>query len=172
MFLAPVYPGCMERAYKGQIAMISWLTGFAEFRIRATPDIQPGVHQLSTTRRPRSIHESGWNGRRWVYVQELYMDGWSSSYIFHLLGHHWCYSYSQALHHVMNKGFAARPPHYKTILEVDRMIRELDTPDHLRPEPVQDHGVSTKLVVRRWIVLSNTEWSASTSEPSAGRDWP
>lgn len=59
----------------------------------------------------------------------------------------------------MVKAFGARPPHYRTILELDSMIRDIDIPDYLRSDPAQSHASPTRLVVRRWIILSNTEWS-------------
>lgn len=62
----------------------------------------------------------------------------------------------------MITAFGARPPQYKNILELDRMIKDIDIPDYLRSDPAHSHETVTKLVVRRWIILSNTEWSTYT----------
>ncbi|KAI0319542.1 fungal-specific transcription factor domain-containing protein [Amylostereum chailletii] len=71
----------------------------------------------------------------------------------------WSNLFSQLLHHVLSTAFAAKPPRYSTILELDQKLREFAVPEYLRAESGVPEQPGTYLVLKRWLVLSQKEWA-------------
>lgn len=75
----------------------------------------------------------------------------------------WSYTFSQLLYHVLETAFAAKPPPYSKILELDRKIRDFYVPKYLRPDCDMTDEPGRFLVLKRWLALSHKEWGVQSS---------
>ncbi|KAH8099453.1 fungal-specific transcription factor domain-containing protein [Cristinia sonorae] len=78
----------------------------------------------------------------------------------HNWGYHtWSWQYSKLLHTVMTQAFGSRHPHYSTVLELDKQVRDFPLPWRMRvkcgypEEAAQTPGIK----VQRWFGLSCKE---------------
>ncbi|KAF9225168.1 hypothetical protein BS17DRAFT_879292 [Gyrodon lividus] len=72
--------------------------------------------------------------------------------------HSWSWRYSRLLHDVLVNAFGTKIPTYKTILELDRKIRDFPIPPHLHPRCEQD-GLKSSISaqMQRLYVLASKE---------------
>lgn len=135
---------------------------YAELRIWAAADHVPGFCRLRPTERSR-------RDRRCCRPSQLGLSVHSSialaTAITHIVSlvHAWSWQYSKLLHTVMNQAFGAKTPHYSTVLDLDRQIRDFPIPWRMRikcgyPEEVVPTN-SVKL--QRWFGMASKESSAS-----------
>ncbi|TCD62867.1 hypothetical protein EIP91_006273 [Steccherinum ochraceum] len=73
--------------------------------------------------------------------------------------HTWSWQYSKLLHNVMNQAFAAKTPHYSTVLDLDRQVRDFPIPWRMRikcgyPEDIPP---TNAIRVQRWFCMACKE---------------
>ncbi|KAG1825317.1 hypothetical protein EV424DRAFT_1471772 [Suillus variegatus] len=77
-------------------------------------------------------------------------------------GHMWSWKFSRLLHHVMVNAFGAKTPTYRTILELDRKIRDFPVPPHLQPRCATSETLTKAAIlqqVQTSFLLTNKETS-------------
>ncbi|KAG1799032.1 uncharacterized protein HD556DRAFT_1430789 [Suillus plorans] len=75
-------------------------------------------------------------------------------------GHMWSWKFSRLLHHVMVNAFGAKTPTYRTILELDRKIRDFPVPSHLQPRCATSETLTKAAIlqqVQTSFLLTNKE---------------
>ncbi|KAG1902682.1 uncharacterized protein F5891DRAFT_1127608 [Suillus fuscotomentosus] len=75
-------------------------------------------------------------------------------------GHMWSWKFSRLLHHVMVNAFGAKTPTYRTILELDRKIRDFPVPPHLQPRCATSETLTKAAIlqqVQTSFLLTNKE---------------
>ncbi|KZV74090.1 hypothetical protein PENSPDRAFT_749588, partial [Peniophora sp. CONT] len=70
----------------------------------------------------------------------------------------WSYTFCQLLYNVLETAFAAKPPPYSKILDLDRKIRDFYVPRYLRPDCDMPDKEGCYIVLKRWLALSHKEW--------------
>ena len=70
----------------------------------------------------------------------------------------WSYTFSQLLYYVLETAFAAKPPPYSKILDLDRKLRDFYVPKYLRPDCEMPDKPGSFIVLKRWLALSHKEW--------------
>ncbi len=78
-----------------------------------------------------------------------------------LVVHSWTWQYTRLLHNVMTTAFGAKTPHYSTVVELDRKIRDFPMPWRMRSKCGQneDRDPSSSLRMQRWVVMAYKEAS-------------
>lgn len=61
------------------------------------------------------------------------------------------------MHEVLVAAFGAKIPTYRTILELDRKIRDFPIPSHLQLQYVNDTGAGPQIFLQQLLVLTMKE---------------
>jgi hypothetical protein len=66
--------------------------------------------------------------------------------------------FHQLLYKVLATAFAAKPPPYSTILNLDRQLRDFAVPHYMQPDSQLPDLPTRYCVLKRWLCLTHKEW--------------